>query len=136
VLKGSTGWRASRVAWLAPGRFAIVASAGARTILAVFSGRRIVSIRTHVSNSVTELRASPKGDYLVLRTPGGLRVYDVRRSTLPRVLRFGAPTAIAWSGDERWVALARSDRVILKSARRRVPLRLAAVDLAWTQALD
>ena len=38
--------------------------------------------------------------------------------------------------DERWVALARSDRVILQSARRRVPLRLAAVDLAWTQALD
>jgi hypothetical protein len=72
----------------------------------------------------------------MLRTPGGLRVYDASRSTLPRVLRFGTPTAIAWSGDERWVALARSDRVILQSARRRVPLRLAAVDLAWTQALD
>ena len=28
LLKGSTGWRASRVAWLGPGRFAIVASAG------------------------------------------------------------------------------------------------------------
>src|SRR3954465_7450586 len=125
LLKGSTGWRASRVAWLGPGRFAIVASAGPRTILAVFSGRRIVSIRTHVSDSVTELRASPRGDYLVLRTPRGLRVYDVRRSTLPRVLHFGAPTAIAWSGDERWVALARSDRVILQSARGRTPLRVA-----------
>ena len=136
VLKGSTGWRASRVAWLAPGRFAIVASAGPRTILAVFSGRRIDAIRTQVSDSVTELRASPKGDYLVLRTPGGLRVYDARRSTLPRVLRFGTPTAIAWSGDERWVALAGSDRVILQSSRRRVRLRLVAVDLAWTQALD
>ena len=136
VLKGSTGWRASRVAWLAPGRFAIVASAGPRTILAVFSGRRIDAIRTQVSDSVTELRASPKGDYLVLRTPGGLRVYDARRSTLPRVLRFGTPTAIAWSGNERWVALAGSDRVILQSSRRRVRLRLVAVDLAWTQALD
>jgi hypothetical protein len=63
-------------------------------------------------------------------------VYDARRSTLPRVLRFGTPTGIAWSGDERWVALARSDGVILQSARRQVSLRLVAVDLAWTQALD
>ena len=72
----------------------------------------------------------------MLRTPGGLRVYDVRRSTLPRVRRFGTPTAIAWSADELWVALARHDRLILQSARRRVALRLVAVDLAWTQALD
>jgi hypothetical protein len=135
VLKGSTGWRASRVAWLGPGRFAVVASAGPRTILAVFSGRRIVSIRTHIPDSVTELRASPRGDYLVLRTPGGLRVYDGRRNTLPRVLRFGTPRAIAWSGDEDWVGLASKGRVVLQGSRRQVVLPFDAIDLAWTRPL-
>jgi hypothetical protein len=132
ALHGSSGWRSSRVAWLGPGRFAIVASAGTRTILAVFSGRRIVSIETHISSAVSELRASPQGNYLVLRTPRGLRVYDGRRETLPRVLRFGTPTAIAWSVHERWVGLARAGRVILKGRREQVALPIDAIDLGWT----
>ena len=45
--EGEYGLACGRVAWLGPGRFAIVASAGPRTILAVFSGRSIVAIRTH-----------------------------------------------------------------------------------------
>lgn len=136
ALRGSAGWRARRVAWLGPGRFAIVASAGARTILVVFSGRRIVSVRTRIPSAATELRASPRGNYLVLRTPSGLRVYDGRRGDLPRLLRFGTPAAIAWSSDEEWVAVSRSDRVVLQGARRRIQLRLSAIDLAWTQSLD
>src|SRR5439155_11972402 len=130
------GWRATRVAWLAPGRFAIVASAGGRSILAVFSGRRIVAVRTSVPAAVMELRASSRGSYLVLRTPSGLRVYDGRRASLPRVRRFGTPTAIAWSSDEDWVAVARAERLVLQGPRGRIQLPLSAIDLAWTERLD
>ena len=136
ALRGSSGWRAKRVAWLGPGRFAIVASAGAKTILAVFSGRRIVAVRTSVPSAVMELRASSRGNYLVLRTPSGLRVYDGRRANLPRVRRFGTPTAIAWSSDEEWVAVSKADRLVLQGARGRIQLRLSAIDLAWTESLD
>jgi hypothetical protein len=136
ALRGSSGWRAKQVAWLGPGRFAIVASAGARTILAVFSGRRVVVVRTSVPSAVTELRSSSRGSFLVLRTPSGLRVYDGRRGDLPRVLRFGTPTAIAWSSDEKWVAVSRADRLVLQGTRGRIKLRLSAIDLAWTKGLD
>jgi hypothetical protein len=131
-LDGSSGWRATRVAWLGPSRFAIVASAGSTTILAVFSGRQIVSMRTRIPSTVTELRASPMGGFLVLRTRRGLEVYDGRRSFLPRLRRFGTPTAIAWSGDERWVGLARAGRVVLQGPRAHVALPIDAIDLGWT----
>jgi hypothetical protein len=85
---------------------------------------------------VMELRASSRGNYLVLRTPSGLRVYDGRRANLPRVRRFGTPTAIAWSSDEEWVAVSTADRLVLRGARARIQLRLTAIDLAWTESLD
>ena len=72
----------------------------------------------------------------MLRTTSGLRVYDGRRVNLPRVRRFGTPTAIAWSSDEEWVAVSKADRVVLQGARGRIQLRLSAIDLAWTESLD
>jgi hypothetical protein len=44
ALRGTFVWHASRVAWLSPARFAVLASSGSRTVLAVFSGRRIVAL--------------------------------------------------------------------------------------------
>jgi hypothetical protein len=135
ALRGLAGWRARRVAWLGPARFAVLASAPSRTVLAVFSGRRIVALRTRVPSEVDELRASPRGTYVVLGTARGVRVYDARRSDLPPVRSYGPLVSVAWSTDERWSARAEGN-VMLVGPRRRVVLPVRALDLAWTRALS
>jgi hypothetical protein len=136
ALRGVSGWHASRVAWLSPARFAVVASNGSRSVLAVFSGRRVVALKPHVPSRVIELRGSPRGNYVVLGTASGVRVYDARRGDLPRVRRFGLLVSVAWSTDERWLAVAQEQRILLVGPRRSVVLPLRALDLAWTRDLS
>jgi hypothetical protein len=133
ALRGMGGWRAIRVAWLSPARFAVLASNGSRTVLAVFSGRRIVALKARVPSRVTELRGSPRGSYVVLGTAGGVRVYDARRRDLPRVRRFGLLVSVAWSSDESWRAVAQEEKVLLVGPHVSVVLPLRALDLAWTR---
>ncbi len=136
ALRGMSGWHASRVAWLNPARFAVVASNGSRTVLAVFSGRRIVALKPHVPSHVIELRGSPRGNYVVLGTASGVRVYDARRRDLPRVRRFGMLVSVAWSSDERLRAVAEEQKVLLVGPHGSVVLLpLRALDLAWTREL-
>jgi len=135
-LRGTSGWRATRVAWLSPARFAVIASNGSRTVLAVFSGRRIVAFKPRVPRRVVELRGSPRGNYVVLGTASGVRVYDARRRRLPRVRRFGLLVSVAWSADERWLAVAQEQKVLLVGPHRNVVLPLRALDLAWTRELS
>jgi hypothetical protein len=135
-LRGLSGWRASRVAWLSPARFAVVASNGSRTVLAVFSGRRIVALKERAPSPVIELRGSPRGNYVVLGTATGVRVYDARRGDLPRVRRFGMLVSVAWSSDERWLAVAQEQKVLLVGPNGGVVLLpFKALDLAWTREL-
>jgi hypothetical protein len=136
ALRGVGGWHAIRVAWLGPARFAVLASNGSRTALAVFSGRRVVALKARVPSRVTELRGSPRGSYVVLRTAGGVRVYDARRRDLPRVRRFGVLVSVAWSSDERWRAVAQQQKVLLVGPHVSVVLPLRALDLAWTRDLS
>jgi hypothetical protein len=133
ALHGLQGWRASRVAWLSPSRFAVLASNGSRTALAVFAGRRIIALKPRVPSRVVELRGSPRGNFVVLGTANGVLVYDARRRDLPRVRRFGLLVSVAWSSDERWLALGREEKVLLVGPRRSVVLPLRALDLAWTR---
>lgn len=134
ALRGTTGWRATRVTWLGPARFAVVAEGPRRAVLAVFAGRRIVSL-VRVPRGASELSASPNGTYLVLHSEQGpLRVYRVPAGLEP-VRGFGTAVAIAWSPDERWLAFAGADRVVLSGGRDRIALPLAALDLGWTRAL-
>ncbi|MGZ4416867.1 MAG: hypothetical protein ACXVRV_01670 [Gaiellaceae bacterium] len=135
-LRGTSGWRATRVAWLSPARFAVIASNGSRTVLTVFSGRRIVAFKPRVPPRVVELRGSPRGNYVVLGTASGVRVYDARRRGLPRVRRFGLLVSVAWSTDERWLAVAQEQKVLLVGPHRNVVLPLRALDLAWTRELS
>ena len=135
-LRGVGGWHAIRVAWLSPARFAVLASNGSRVVLAVFSGRRIVALRTRVPSRVTELRGSPRGSYVVLGTAGGVRVYDARRRDLSRVRRFGILVSVAWSSDESWRAVAQEQKVLLVGPHVSVVLPLRALDLAWTRDLS
>jgi hypothetical protein len=139
-LRGTYGWRPNRIAWLGSDRFAAVAggfdAAGrARSVLAVFSGQRVVAFTRRVSSGVTGVRASPRGNYLVLRAANGLRVYDAGRPSLPLARRFARVSAVAWSSDESWLALAKRERVVLQGPRARVVLPLRAIDLAWTRTL-
>jgi hypothetical protein len=136
ALRGVSEWRTSRVAWLGPARFAIVASNGSRTVLGVFSGRRIVAVNTRVPPRVIELRGSPRGNYVVLGTTSGVRVYDARRRDLRRVRSFGMLAAVAWSSDERWLAVAHQQNVLLEGPGGSVALPLRALDLAWTRDLS
>jgi hypothetical protein len=133
ALRGLRGWRAIRVAWLSPSRFAVLVSRGSRTVLAVFAGRRIVALKPRVPSRVVELRGSPRGNFVVLGTATGVLVYDARRRDLPRVRRFGMLVSVAWSSDERWLALGREDKVLLVGPHRSVVLPLRALDLAWTR---
>jgi hypothetical protein len=136
ALRGTSGWHASRVAWLSPARFAVLASSGSRTVLAVFSGRRIVALKPRVPPHVIELRGSPRGNYVVLGTASGVRVYDARRRDLPRIRRFGLLVSVAWSTDERWLAVAQEQKVLLVGPHRSVVLPLRALDLAWTREVS
>jgi len=128
-------WRADAVAWLGQNRFALAASAGARSILVVVDGARVVSAARQIASPVQELRASPRGTYVAVRVGARLRVYDARRHRLPRVRALGAPTAVAWSSDERWVAQSNGRTVTLDGRGDRVVLPIVADDVAWTSVL-
>ena len=127
---GAGTWRVGSVAWLGPTRFAVVAASGGRRALVVFSGRRITSVASKIPGSVTDLRASPRGAHVALRTPRGLYLYDVGKK---RLRRLRGIDAIAWSSDGAWVAIGNSDRVILRRGRTRIGLPLHVVDLGWTR---
>lgn len=127
---GPGAWHLRSVAWLGPTRFAVVAARGGHAALVVFSGRRITSSSTRIPPMVTELRASPRGAYVVLRTPRGLYLYDVRQE---RLRRLHGVDAIAWSSGGAWVATGSSERVILRRGPTRIALPLDVADLAWTR---
>jgi hypothetical protein len=114
----------------------VLASNGSHTVLAVFSGRRIVALKPRVPSGVIELRGSPRGNYVVLGTASGVRVYDARRRDLPRVRRFGMLVSVAWSTDELWLAVAQEQRVLLVGPHGSVVLPLRVLDLAWTRELS
>ena len=135
ALRGPSGWRVTSIAWLASTRFAVLAHSGTRRVIAVFAGRKIVGLRQRVPAGLSELRASPRGDLLVLRGRGRVVVYSTRMRALPRVPGFANAAAVAWSSDERWHALARAGEIILVGPRAQLMLRVRARDLAWTREL-
>jgi hypothetical protein len=140
-LRDTHGWRTTRIAWAGADRFAAIADGSDRaghplTMLALFSGSRVVAYTLQVSVRVTELRASPRGHYLVVLGSDGVRVYDARRPGLPLARGFGAISGVAWSTDERWLAVAQHGEVVLRGPTGRIVLPFAARDLAWTRALS
>ena len=137
ALRGSSGWRVSRIAWLGSTRFAVSATNHSRTIAAVFSGRRIVAFRARLPGGATDLRASPRGRFVVLRSAHGVDLYDAREADFPRVRSFGRAVSVAWSSDERWLAVASGSTITLAGPHDyRVVLPLRALDLAWTRELS
>lgn len=134
-LRGTSGWRVTSIAWLASTRFAVLARSKTRSAIALFAGRQIVGLRQRLPAGLSELRASPLGDFLVLRGRGRIVVYSTRSQALPRSAGFAKAVAVAWSSDERWHALARAGGIVLVGPGARLTLRVRARDLAWTREL-
>jgi sugar lactone lactonase YvrE len=123
------------IAWLAPSRLGFVASVGRRALLGVIAGTNLAVARGAIPRNATELRASPRGTFLAVRTRAGIRVYRARSAHIAAMQTPLRADAVAWSPDERWTAFAAAGHVVLTDGRVRIVLPIVARDLAWTKAL-
>jgi hypothetical protein len=123
-------------AWLDASRAAVVVrlmeAEGAGDFVAVFRGRRLLG-EPYLAGAVDDLRPSPLGRYVAARTPSGVIVLD--RSGTWRLVT-GPASAVAWSADERWIAIARAGAVTLADnldleTARVVQVPVQAADLYW-----
>ena len=102
--------------------------------LAVFRGRRLLGEPVGPFPTLERLRVSPQGRFVAAVAPTGVLVVDRQ---VRRLVRHEAEAhAIAWSPDERWVALAEPTEIeiALRIARRGdepMHLPLTARDLFW-----
>lgn len=127
------------VAWLDDATLGAIAreASSRRYALAIFERGRLRALARFGAEKLAGIRASPHGTYLAVRRGERGRVVILERSLRPVPLpaRLGAARAIAWSPDERWVAAAAGEDLLLSPLPRgeadpiRVPL--AAFDVAW-----
>ena len=110
------------VTWL--GRRLVVLGRGKITVL---GGAVSVAERT-VASSFHDLRASPRGTRLTVRAGGRVVVFDPRL-VVRRIVR---ARAVAWSPDERDLAIARPGGIrIERDGRLVATIPIAARDVAW-----
>lgn len=123
-------------AWLSNDRVALVIHDLAQDLdaLAVFRGRELVGAPPFLYESLTDLRASPRGGQAAALLNGqALVLIDGNGEYEP--LSFRGATGIAWSPDERWTATASPDGIFIFGSGSRgvnsvfVPVRVT--DLAW-----
>jgi hypothetical protein len=121
--------------WPGENDFAVVAGPqGVRSLL-VKRGGRAISLFTSVGASLSGLVASPHGRYFGARVGGSMFVFDSRRPgnlALPSGVE--RPTAVVWSPDERFTALAATSSVYVYPGdrpSRAVMLPLTAIELDW-----
>ncbi|MDQ3670370.1 MAG: hypothetical protein M3377_08850 [Actinomycetota bacterium] len=125
------------VAWLRRKLFAAIVNDRGRenTVLALFTGRRLVAALPNPYRSLSRLRVSPFGSYVAARVddPRGFVLMDATGRQLPLELR-GA-TAITWSPDERWNAVAAADGLYISAAGERatrlIRIPIEASDVFW-----
>jgi hypothetical protein len=104
-----------------------------QTLLAIFAGHRLVSMHFEGGSWLSDLRVSPLGGFIGLRSGEEFLLLNGRGDTLPAPLLTGY-SAVAWSADDRWIAAAtRRETVFFRtgetSIERRLPL--VARDLTW-----
>ena len=127
------------VAWLDDATLGAIAreASSRRYALAIFERGRLRALARFGADELAGIRASPRGTYLAVRRGEDSRVVILERSLRPVPLpaRLRAARAIAWSPDERWVAAAAGEDLLLAPLPQgdadpiRVPL--AAFDVAW-----
>jgi hypothetical protein len=119
-------------------RHAVVILEGAisgphQTLLAIYEGHRLVSMHFESGLWLSQLRVSPRGGFIGLRAGDAFLLLNRRGDTLPAPLLTGY-RAIAWSGDDRWIAAATGRKTVFfrtgeASIEQRLPL--VAHDLDW-----
>jgi hypothetical protein len=116
--------------WIATSRFAAVVRGGRleEQALVVFTtDDRLEFILRGLGRLVSSVRISPLGNYLVLTNNSPERGFSVLTRTGERVLLPRVPDAraLAWSPDEKWVALATPEEtVVARTGSREVVARL------------
>jgi hypothetical protein len=126
---------AQELVWSGEHDFAAIAGPqGVRSLLVKRDGRAI-SLFKSVGASLSGLVASPHGRYFGARVGGSMFVFDSHRPgnlALPSAAE--RSTAVAWSPDERFTALASQSFVyVYRGDRpgRTVTLPLTAIELDW-----
>jgi len=121
--------------WSGENDFAVIAGPqGVRSLIVIRDGRAI-SLFKSVGASLSGLVASPHGRYFGARVGGSMLVFDSRRPG-NLALPSGAErsTAVTWSPDERFTALASQSSVYVYPGERpgqAVALPLTAIELDW-----
>jgi hypothetical protein len=116
--------------WIATSRFAAVVRGGRldeQALIVFTTGGQNELIRTGLGRLVSSVHVSPLGTYLTLTNNNPERGFSVLTRDGDRVLlpRVEGARALAWSPDERWVALATRDNVVVaRTGSREVVARL------------
>jgi hypothetical protein len=122
--------------WLSNDRVAVVVHDGGQNLdtLAVFRSRELLGAPPFLYESLSDLRASPRGGHAAALLNGGaLVLIDGGGEYEPRPFR--SATGIAWSPDERWTATASPEGIFIFGTGTRgdhsafVPEQVT--DLAW-----
>ena len=126
------------LAWLSPDRAVLllrvrIARVGAQDLVAVFEGGRVRGSYYFLDDDRDRLEVSRRSRYVAAGTAFAVRA-DGPRLAIPD--SFGAVRAVAWSPDERWLALAARGRLALvgvglSPTPRIAMLAIDAADVAW-----
>ena len=146
---GSHPVRVKEIAWLSQTRLAAVVAFEQEDMIALYDGRRFVDLVGAVGWRFSEISVSPQRTYLAARVerPRGFVFVDRdgRSFALREIGRdnygrppFTAGRAVAWSPDDSWTVVARTNDVVffhMGSARPDVVnIQVTALDLAWAPA--
>jgi hypothetical protein len=123
------------LAWLSDSRAVAILGWGPEDVVAVFEGRNVVAAWPRLGQPFRRLRTSPRGTYFALEGERGVLLFDRDGRQLP-VPRFPALHGLAWSPDERWLAIAAGGRILIRrpaggATRPPLALEIEARDLAW-----
>ena len=138
-LPGGRAYELQEVAWHGPGEFAgIVAGPKPwQRALVYYTPAGVASVIPELGQHISRVRVSPLGNIAFSRSQAGREyvMVDPAGNEIP-LPRIGNARAIAWSDDERWVAVAtRTATFIARTGTRRVVMRLAlgGETLDWQQ---
>ena len=126
------------VAFLDGERFAAIVAAnrgGARVeFVAVFAEGKTVAEPSFFAEHLSDLEASPRGDFVSVRL-GGRDLALLDRRARQTGFFFSKARAIAWSPDGHWAAVAEPDQVVVlepgERSIRYFALPLVAREIAW-----
>ncbi len=112
----------------------VIGSDGPQTIMAFFEGRRLTAMSVGAGEALSDLRVSPFGNFVGVRSGDGFLLLNARGDVLPAPGVAGY-RAITWSPDEQWAAVAGVKGIMIfrpgESGSPELRLGFDAHDLAW-----